>query len=151
MASTGNVFPQTGENNAGIGATAWTNPGNVVSDNTTDATCNAAASSQYLVARNFGFTIPADATIGGITVRVEASSGSYQAATMPAGVGDAPGSQRVRTLMNTGVRATVSYRTYQDMDALKATVAASGLTLIDTSTLDDNGRVVSDVIVGAAQ
>lgn len=50
-----------------------------------------------------------------------------------------------------GVRATVSYRTYQDMDALKASVAAAGLTLIDTSTLDDNGRVVSDVIVGAAQ
>lgn len=50
-----------------------------------------------------------------------------------------------------GVRATVSYRTYQDMDALKASVAAAGLTLIDTSTLDDNGRVVSDVIVGAGQ
>lgn len=50
-----------------------------------------------------------------------------------------------------GVRATVSYRTYQDMDALKARVAESGLTLTDTSTLDDNGRVVSDIIVGAGQ
>lgn len=50
-----------------------------------------------------------------------------------------------------GVRATVSFRTYQDMDALKARVAAAGLTLTDTSTLDDNGRVVSDVIVGAGQ
>ena len=50
-----------------------------------------------------------------------------------------------------GVRATVSFRTYQDMDALKARVAAAGLALIDTSTLDDNGRVVSDVIVGAGQ
>lgn len=50
-----------------------------------------------------------------------------------------------------GVRATVSFRAYQDMDALKASVAASGLTLTDTSTLDDNGRVVSDVIVGAGQ
>ncbi|HEY1224656.1 MAG TPA: type II secretion system protein GspL [Brevundimonas sp.] len=50
-----------------------------------------------------------------------------------------------------GVRATVSFRTYQDMDTLKARVAAAGLTLIDSSTLDDNGRVVSDVIVGAGQ
>ncbi len=50
-----------------------------------------------------------------------------------------------------GVRATVSYRTYQDMDALKASVASAGLSLTDTSTLDDNGRVVSDVIVGAGQ
>lgn len=76
MASTGNTFPGTGENNAGIGATAWTSPGNIVSDNTTDATCNAAASSQYLVARNFGFAIPSTATINGITVRVEASEHS---------------------------------------------------------------------------
>lgn len=74
MPNTGNVFAGTGENNAGIGATAWTTPGNVVSDNTTDATCNAAASSQYLVARNFDFSaIPNDASILGVLVRVEAS------------------------------------------------------------------------------
>lgn len=82
MPSTGNVFAGTGENNAGIGATAWTSPGNIVSDNTTDATCNAAASSQYLVARNFSFSsIPADATIVGILVRVEASE--HTAGTEP--------------------------------------------------------------------
>jgi hypothetical protein len=74
MATTGNVFAGTGENNAGIGATAWTNPGTVTLDNASDATCNAAASSQYLVARNFDFSsIPNDALIVGITVRVEAS------------------------------------------------------------------------------
>lgn len=50
-----------------------------------------------------------------------------------------------------GVRATVTHRSYQDMEALKARVAAAGLTLIDTSTLEDNGRIVSDVIVGAGQ
>jgi len=50
-----------------------------------------------------------------------------------------------------GVRATVSYRTYQDMDALKAAVAVSGVTLTDPLTLDAHGRVVSDVIVGAGQ
>ena len=74
MASTGNIFAGTGENNAGIGATAWTSPGNVTADDATDATCNAAASSQYLVARNFNFaSIPVNSTILGITVRVEAS------------------------------------------------------------------------------
>ncbi len=77
MASTGNQFVGTGENNAGIGATAWTSPGNVVSDNTTDATCNAAASSQYLVGRNAPLTsVPTNATIVGVTVRVEASEHS---------------------------------------------------------------------------
>ena len=49
-----------------------------------------------------------------------------------------------------GVRATVSYPAYQDLDALKRAVAAAGLRLSDTSTLDDAGRVVSDVTIGAA-
>jgi hypothetical protein len=77
MPSTGNVFPGTGENNAGIGATAWTSPGSVTADDATDATCNAAASSQYLVARNFNFSaIPVGAVISGVLVRVEASEHS---------------------------------------------------------------------------
>lgn len=84
MPSTGNTFPTVGENNADIGATAWTSPGNVVSDNTTDATCNAAASSQYLVARSFGFTIPGNARILGVTVRLEASESSTGAETVNA-------------------------------------------------------------------
>jgi hypothetical protein len=42
--STGNVLPGTGENNNGIGATAWTNPTNILTDNTTNATCTAGAS-----------------------------------------------------------------------------------------------------------
>ncbi len=77
MANTGNKFARTGENNAGIGATAWTTPGNVTADDAADATCNAAASSQYLVARNFDLaSVPANATILGVTVRVEASEHS---------------------------------------------------------------------------
>lgn len=77
MANTGNVFAGTGGNNAGIGATAWTTPGNVTADDATDATCNAAASSQYLVARNYAFSsIPVNSTIDGILVRVEASEHS---------------------------------------------------------------------------
>lgn len=76
MANTGNIFPGTGESVDRAGLTAWTSPGNVVSDNTTDATCNGAGS-DYLVARNFDFSsIPAGSTINGILVRVEASEHS---------------------------------------------------------------------------
>lgn len=71
MASTGNVFPTVGATVDRAGSTAWTSPGNVVSDNTTDTT--AAVPTDYLVCSSFGFTIPAFAHILGITVRVEAS------------------------------------------------------------------------------
>lgn len=76
LTSTGNTFPTTGENNAGIGVTAWTNPGNIASDNTADATCNAAASSQYLIGRNLGFILPASAQVKSITIRAEVSEHS---------------------------------------------------------------------------
>lgn len=77
MATTGNVFPGTGENNAGIGATAWTNPGNITADDGTDAGNTASASSQYLVARNFNFSgLPSNAIIKGVLVRIEASEHS---------------------------------------------------------------------------
>ena len=76
MPSTGNVFPAVGESVDRAGLTAWTTPENIVSDNTTDATCNGTGS-DYLVARNFDFSaIPAGAAILGITVRVEASEHS---------------------------------------------------------------------------
>jgi len=82
MASTGNVFPGTGANDAGIGATAWTSPGNIASDNGTDATCNAGASSQYLVAKNFGFAVPTGSAIDLVTVRFEASEHSAGSETI---------------------------------------------------------------------
>jgi hypothetical protein len=73
MSSTGNVFPTAGAS-VSRAATAWTASGEIVSDNTTDATCSSGASgSDYLVASAFGFSIPSDATILGITVRIEAS------------------------------------------------------------------------------
>jgi len=71
MASTGNVFPATGANVDRASSTAWTNPGNVVSDNATDATV--VVPSDYLVTSSYGFSVPVDATIKGVTVRVEAS------------------------------------------------------------------------------
>lgn len=49
-----------------------------------------------------------------------------------------------------GVRATLSYPAYQDLDAITASLARAGLSLVPASTVDDNGRVVSEVRIGAA-
>jgi hypothetical protein len=103
VATTGNVFAGTGENNAGIGATAWTSPGNITSDNATDASCNAGASSQYLVARNFSFSIPAGATILGVTVRIEGTESSSGTEAMNAQLQDESG-----TLVGSVKQATFS-------------------------------------------
>jgi hypothetical protein len=107
MPSTGNIFPGTGENNTGIGATGWTSPGNVTADDAADATCNAAASSQYLVARNFNFSgIPVGAEIDGITVRIEASEHSAGTeglnAQLQSETGALIGSSKSATISGTG-------------------------------------------------
>lgn len=47
-----------------------------------------------------------------------------------------------------GVRATVTYAAYQDLDALQQAMAAKGMSLTDESTVDDQGKVVSEVRVG---
>lgn len=49
-----------------------------------------------------------------------------------------------------GLRATLSYPAFQDLDAIRSSIEASGLSLSDTSTVEDGGRVVSEVIVGGA-
>jgi general secretion pathway protein L len=49
----------------------------------------------------------------------------------------------------TGVRATVTYPAYQDLATLKAALAAAGMRLEDTSTVEDGGHVVSEIIIGA--
>jgi hypothetical protein len=71
VASTGNVFPTVGANVDRAGNAAWTSPGNVVSDNATDAT--GAVPTDYLVTSSYGFAIPSTAVIHGVTVRVEVS------------------------------------------------------------------------------
>jgi hypothetical protein len=102
VASTGNIFAGTGENLAGIGATAWTNPGNIVSDNATDATNNG-SSSNYLVARNYGLSVPVGATVVGITVRIELSEHSPGAETLNARLQDENGA-----LIGSGKTASVT-------------------------------------------
>lgn len=49
-----------------------------------------------------------------------------------------------------GVRATVSYSAYQDLDTLKRAVMSAGLVMDDASTVDDAGRIVSEIRIGAA-
>jgi hypothetical protein len=69
VASTGNVFPTVGANVDRAGNAAWTSPGNVVSDNATDAT--GVVPTDYLVTSAYGFAVPSTAVILGVTVRVE--------------------------------------------------------------------------------
>lgn len=133
MASTGNVFPGTGANDASIGATAWTNPGNIVSDNATDASCNAAASSQYLVAKNFNFaSVPTNATINGITVRIEAAESSAGSETLNVRLQDDGGA-----LTGTGKTASINgtsptvYTLGSTSDLWSATVTGNKLHDID--------------------
>src|SRR5262245_23091273 len=87
MPSTGNVFPTSGANVDRAGNTAWTNPGNVTSDNGTDTTV--AVPSDYLVCSGFNFSIPTDAQIVGGTVRVEAGeTGSGDSRYIPQLISD---------------------------------------------------------------
>ena len=59
-------------NTARGGATAWASPSNAVSSNNSYATCAAIASyADYLDVSNFGFSIPAGATLNGYTVEIE--------------------------------------------------------------------------------
>lgn len=73
MASAGPNTAGTGADDATVGTVAWTNPGNVTASDNVYATNSAAANktSHYLKATNFGFTIPAGATINGVVVEWE--------------------------------------------------------------------------------
>lgn len=79
MASEGPRSPGTVANDAGLGSTAWTNPGNAATENGVYATCTPGPfdSSQYLKATNFGFA-SVSGTVNGITVEVKrfASAGA---------------------------------------------------------------------------
>ncbi len=130
MSSTGNVFPGTGANDASIGATAWTNPGNITATDASDATCNAGASSQYLVAKNFGFAVPSGSAIVGITVRVNASETSAGSETLNARLQDAAGA-----LFGTGKTASINGTT-KIVYTYGSTSDVWGATLNDTIVND---------------
>lgn len=79
MASEGPLSAGAGADDAGVGTTAWTDPGNIVSSNDAYATAvdgGSGSTSHYLVASTFGFAIPDGATIDGIVVDWERSGGA---------------------------------------------------------------------------
>lgn len=71
MASTGATFPGTGANVDRGGLADWANPGRITADDGSTTDCNAGTASDYLVASNFGFSVPSDATINGVEVKAE--------------------------------------------------------------------------------
>jgi len=76
MATAGPNAPGTMADDNSVGTTAWANPGNVASSNNTYANADPAYSAEYvpthyLKCTNFGFAIPAGATIDGVTVSIE--------------------------------------------------------------------------------
>lgn len=48
-----------------------------------------------------------------------------------------------------GVKATISHPAYADMEAIRADMTRAGMAVTVTGTLDDAGRVVSDITIGA--
>jgi hypothetical protein len=93
VANTGNKYPGTTGTVTRTSATTWTNPENIVSDNTTDATCadSTGNGSYYLVASNFGLSLSSLHTIRGITVVVQASEHSTGTEVLNAQLQDASG------------------------------------------------------------
>ncbi len=73
MSTTGAKAPGTLADDASFGAIAWTNPGNAASSDNVYATAafTGAGTSHYLKATNFGFSIPSDARINGVTTTIE--------------------------------------------------------------------------------
>jgi hypothetical protein len=78
VASQGPLYCGTGADNAGVGSVVWSNPTNIQGSSlAAKATCALAAStvSHYLEATNFGFSLPATATLLGIYVEWNEQSG----------------------------------------------------------------------------
>lgn len=68
---TGSTNSGTGVNNAAVGSIAWTNPGNITTSGTPYATIPTVAiatTTNYLQGSKYGFSIPANAIIDGITL-----------------------------------------------------------------------------------
>lgn len=50
-----------------------------------------------------------------------------------------------------GVKATVSHPAHGDMAVIRRSMAGAGMSVTETATLDDGGRVVSDITIGAGR
>ena len=87
LALVGTAFADTAANHAGTGTNVggpgsedWSNPGNITADDTSYATVGLSSwfgsTSEYLQGTNYGFNIPAGATIDGIQVSIMRQSDS---------------------------------------------------------------------------
>jgi hypothetical protein len=72
----GPTIAGTGADDSSLGTFVWNSPGNITADDGSEAQSQATAggTTTYLRASNFGFTIPAGATINGITAVIERRS-----------------------------------------------------------------------------
>jgi len=74
MADTGYISPGTMANDTAVGTVAWTNPDNAKASDDHYAyfyVGSGSITTNYLKATNFGFSIPAGATVDGIKVEIE--------------------------------------------------------------------------------
>ncbi|KKT38937.1 MAG: Secreted protein [Candidatus Collierbacteria bacterium GW2011_GWF2_44_15] len=79
--SAGPRYTGTGADDATVGTVTWSSPTNIYADtNYATAALGKSAVSHYLKATNFGFTIPDNSTINGITVTIDRREGNTQAA-----------------------------------------------------------------------
>ncbi|MCB0533908.1 MAG: choice-of-anchor D domain-containing protein [Lewinellaceae bacterium] len=85
--SNGPTYPGAGNNVTGAGTIAWSNPSNITANDNSHATIfmtNSGESSNYLQGTDYGFSIPANATIVGI----EATIGRFQNSTSGTSIRD---------------------------------------------------------------
>ncbi|PJJ09955.1 hypothetical protein CLU83_3338 [Flavobacterium sp. 1] len=72
--NTGAKLPSSGTNVTGVGSEAWLNPGRITANDNSRASVSINSGSfgrtNYLQAKNFGFSVPTDATITGIEVSI---------------------------------------------------------------------------------
>jgi hypothetical protein len=75
MADTGVIYPGTASTSNAVGTRDWTNPDNIKANDGAIAACQGVSTgtsySYYLKGTNFGFAIPAGATIDGILFELE--------------------------------------------------------------------------------
>jgi len=64
----------SGTNVTGVGTIAWTNPTNITGAGTAGMIVTTSATTNYLRGTAYGFSIPSNATINGITLRISKSS-----------------------------------------------------------------------------
>lgn len=70
-AQTATNSPALGINNTTTGTNPWTNPGNILVSDNAYASVSTTGSTNYLFAKNFGFSIPGPAVIDGIQLEIE--------------------------------------------------------------------------------